>query len=148
MKVDSISIVERFADWARDSGVDPFWGIAIAGDGRACIVLTPENVDDYRVMIIEGPAESDTKLYLVAGYVEDKFESDETKIGSINHNPGIILRKSVYWMLELAHEYQTLEMNSEAFKLAGVVRGMAEALGDVVSAAEAVVLRAEVTPPS
>lgn len=137
--VEPASIVERFATWARISGRQRFWGVAKTG-GRFCLLLNTIGPDGYRVLMIVGVDNDD--VYLVAGFPEDNEENDETKVGVLTDDPGHLLAVSLRWMLDLADEYQSLDMPDVAVLLAGVALTVAEKTGDVPSAAEALILSA------
>lgn len=149
--LDSASLVERFATWARLSGRERFWGVAKTG-GRFCLLMKSVDASGYRVLIIAGPEGRDLNagermVYIVAGYPDDAEENDETTLGSISDDPGVLLTTAVKWMLVTAHDYHRLGFGFQdtCIRLAGVARFTAENLGDALSAAEAVVLAAEAT---
>ena len=134
--VEPTSIVERFGAWARATGHERFWGAATTG-GRLCLILNTIGPSGYRVLMIAGV--DNDNVYLLAGFPEDEEESDETKVGVLTDDPGRMLAKSIRWMLDLADEYQSLELPEVAVLAAGVALTMAETTGDVPSAAEAVI---------
>lgn len=139
--MDSTSIVELFGNWARENMHTAFWGISKTTDGRQAIKLSGDDAGGYQVILTTEPDSLD--IYLVAGYALQGMEAAETRIGSLDDDPGVVLERSKLWILDLAKEYKDLELGNMCVLLATVAKDVALFLDDEKTALVCVDLIAE-----